>query len=503
MSNQTVSGILSVLGGKVGSLSIRLVYMPLLVRILGSDNYGDYAFLLSMFAIITTFAHAGISAGIRKYMVEERDSEGWKEHVFAFYTRLAVGLSILGGAGLVFFGVFGPVEELFGTGFSLYFVLLAGLLVANQLYYVSRYTLIGLHFEQYSESLLVVRRIFFAIFGLSLAYLGFDVAGVLAGTALSFLVYVVVATWILQTRIDITAVFRSVPTDFPAKELFSFNAYNTVFILVTISLYNVDLLLLQPIAGSQETGLYKAALVIAEFVWLIPTAVQIIFIQSSSEMWSRDAHEEITSMASKATRYTMVFTTLLLLGIAALATPFMTLYFGSEFSGAVTPLLLLLPGVLGFAVARPIYAIGQGKGELRLLILATGIAAAINLGLNLLLIPRYGMSGAAVATSIGYGSMVVFHYFAARQIGYNPFGDLRLARIGITVIVAAPVIFGVSSVIDSRILSLLIVPPVGFAAYSTLALRTEAISTDEIIPLLDRAPSPISGWSIKTVRYIG
>ena len=399
--------------------------------------------------------------------------------------------------------MFGPVEELLGTGFSLYLILLAGMLVTNQLFYVSRYTLMGLHFEEYSESLSVLQKLLFAIFGLSLAYVGFDVAGVLAGTALSFLVCAIVATWILRTRIDVTAVFRSVPTEFPTRDLFSFNAYNTVFVLVTISLYNVDLLLLQPIAGSQETGLYKAALVIAEFVWLIPMAVQIIFIQSSSEMWSRDAHEEITSMASKATRYTLAFTTLLLLGIAALATPFITLYFGSEFSEAVTPLLLLLPGVLGFAIARPIYAIGQGKGELRILIIATGIAAAINLVLNLLLIPRYGMSGAAVATSIGYGSMVVFHYFAARQIGYNPFGDLRLARIGATVIVAGPVIFGVASLINSRILSLLIVPPVGFAVYSTLALRTEAISADEIIPLLDRAPDPISSWSIKTVRYIG
>lgn len=70
MSNQTISGILSVLGGRVGGLLITVVSTPLLVRILGSDNYGDYAFLLSMFAIITTFAHAGISAGIRKYIVD-------------------------------------------------------------------------------------------------------------------------------------------------------------------------------------------------------------------------------------------------------------------------------------------------------------------------------------------------------------------------------------------------------------------------------------------------
>ncbi len=193
---------------------------------------------------------------------------------------------------------------------------------------------------------------------------------------------------------------------------------------------------------------------------------------------------------------------LLLLGIAALAAPFMQLYFGSEFGDAVVPLLLLLPGVLGFAVARPIYAIGQGKGELRVLIVATGTAAVINLVLNLILIPQYGMHGAAIATSIGYGSMVVFHYFAARRIGYNPFADLRLTRIAITTGVAAPVIFGVSYAIDSGLLSLVIVPPVGFIVYSTLALRTGAVTADEIVPILNNAPAPFSSWSIKIVNQI-
>lgn len=502
MSSRTLTGILSVVGGKVGVLFISILITPIIVRLLDSSDYGDYAFVLSMFAIVTIFAHAGISAGIRKYIVEERSQEGWKEQVFAFYARLALVLAVLIGTCLILFGVFGPTERLFGDKFSLYLVLLAGMVITNQLFYISRYTLMGLHFEQYSEPLPVLQKLLLGIFGLSLAYIGFDVAGVLVGTALAYLVCALAAVWILRTRIDLMAVFRPLPNAFPKKDLLNFNIFNTIFIFLSVSLYNIDIILLQPISGSHQTGLYKAALVIAEFLWLIPTAVQIIFIQSSSEMWSRDAHDEITNMASTATRYTLVFTTVLLLGIAALAAPFIQLYFGSEFSDAVTPLLLLLPGVLGFAVARPIYAIGQGKGELRVLILATGTAAVINLVLNLLLIPQYGMAGAAVATSIGYGSMVVFHYFAARQIGYNPFDDLRLRRIAITAGISAPVIFGVSYTIDSGLLSLVIVPPVGFVVYSTLALRTGAVTADEIVPILDNAPAPFSSWSIRIVRQI-
>ncbi|ELY68295.1 polysaccharide biosynthesis protein [Natrinema pellirubrum DSM 15624] len=475
---------------------------PLLVRILGSESYGEYAFVISAFAIIGTFARAGISAGIRKYIAEDRSERAWKEHVFVFYARLATGLVLLVATILILFGWYGPADRLVGPGFSTYILLLAAMLVTDQLFYVTRYTLMGLHLEKYSEPLSVLKQLLFGIFGLSLAYIGFDVAGALAGTAIASLVCAFVATWMLREHIDITAVFRSLPSEFPQRDLLSFNIFNTVFILLTISLYNVDILLLQPLAGSQQTGLYKAALVVAEFLWIAPQAAQIVFIHSSSELWSRGNLDEISRMASQATRYTLLFTVLIALGIAALASEFMQLYFGPEFDAAVTPLLLLLPGALGFALARPIYAIGQGKGDLRSLIVATGTAAVINLVLNLFLIPRYGMAGAATATSIGYGSMLAFHYIVARRIGYNPISDLRVTRVGFTAAISAPVIFGLAYAIDSSVFSLVVVPPVGFLVYSTLALRTNAIESEEITSILDNAPSPISRWLINGIRYI-
>ena len=502
MSNRTVSGFLSILGGKVGSILLGIAITPLLVRVLGSEGYGEYAFILSVFAVIGIFARAGISAGIRKYISEARSEQNWQEHVFAFYTRIAVGLATIIGFSLVLFGRYGPAEQLVGAGFSTYIVLLAAMLVTDQLFYVSRYTLVGLNFEQYSEPLSVLKQFLFGVFGLTLAYIGFDVAGVLVGTAIASLVCAVAATWILRNHIDLLGVFRPIPSKFPRRNLLSFNILNTLFILLTISLYNVDILLLQPMVGSQKTGLYKSALVVSEFLWMIPQAVQIVFIHSSSELWSKGNDEEITLMVSRATRYTLLFTLLLSLGIAALAPEFMALYFGAEFTDAVRPLLLLLPGVLGFAVARPIYAIGQGKGSLRLLIIATGTAAAINLVLNLVFIPRYGMAGAAVATSIGYGSMLAFHGVAARRIGYDPFEDLRLLPIVITTVVAAMVIFGLASLIESTITSLAVVPLMGFAVYTILAFRTRAIDPDEIIPVLDQAPKPISDWSTKAIQYI-
>ena len=502
MSGKTIRGILSVLGGRFGTLLLGVLITPLLVRILGSAQYGDYAFLMSVFGIAVTFSHAGMSAGIRKYIAEDRTSSDWQSRVFSFYGRLGIILAIVVAGILIISSLIIPVGRYFGDNFRLYFLLLALLIVADQVFYISRYTLMGLHYESISEPLTVLKKAIFGIVGLSLAYIGYDIAGVLMGLIIAAFTAGSIAFWKLRARLNLQVIRSAIPDGFPRKELFMFNITNTVFILLTISLYNVDLLLLQPLVGSHETGIYKAALVVASFIWIAPRAIQTVFIHSSSKLWSQGRHDDITAMASKATRFTIVFTLLLILGIAALANEFMYLYFGSEFTEGVIPLLLLLPGVLGFAIARPIFAIGQGKGALRTLIIGTGAAALINLILNLLLIPRYGVVGAAVATSIGYGSMVVFHTITASWIGYNPFSDHRIGRIALTVLIATPFIFVPAYIIESRLLALSIVPPIGLFSYSIIALRLRAIDASEVQMLTAPLPQQLSLKADKIIRVL-
>ncbi|RNJ27089.1 lipopolysaccharide biosynthesis protein [Halosegnis longus] len=498
MSGRTISGFLSVLSGKLGATLLGVFITPILVRVLGSELYGDYALLLSLLAFITTITHAGISAGIRKFIAENRELDSWQDWVFAFYIRIAMVLALGAAVVLTLFGRYGPVEELFGEAFGVYFQFLALVVVTGQLFYVTRYTLMGLSREHISEPLIVARQFLYGILGLSLAYVGYDIVGVLTGTAVAALTCGIVAVWFLRPYVDLRSAFSSVPRDFSRWELLSFNIYNTIFILLTISLYNLDILLLQPIAGSEATGLYKAALVIAEFLWLVPQAVQIVFIHSASERWSRGEIEKISEMASVATRFTLTFTLLLMIGLAGLATEFMTLYFGAKYDEAVIPMLLLLPGVLGFAIARPIYAIGQGKGELRILIIGTGFAALINLVLNVLLIPQYGMVGAAIATSIGYGSMLVLHISAARRIGFDPVRDLQLSGICIASIVTSVAVFGSAFLIDSRITALVIVPPIGFVTYVIVSLRLDVVSAEELRLLEEQLPDRLA----KIVRHV-
>jgi len=502
MQTSPIKGFFSILGGKVGLLLLSLLITPLLVRILGSSLYGDYAFILSLLGMSMIIVNAGISDGVRKFVAEDRDISMWESSVFGFYSRIGAFLSGVGAIVFFFANISGFTERFFRPEFETLFYFLGVLIVCRQFFSLVRNSLMAKGLEYISEPLTVVQKISFGVTGLSLALLGYGVEGILIGHIIGTVLGIIIGIYYLRHSYDFSYIFRKLPKTISKQELFSFNLFSVVLIFLTASLYHVDVLLLQPLVGSDKTGYYKAALVVAEFLWFVPNALQTVLLHSASEMWSKNATPDMTMIAARAARYTLVITLLLTIGIAALADPFVTIYYGDEFRPAITPLWLLLPGVLGFAVARPIFAIGQGKGVLKPLIIATGAAAMLNLFLNLFLIPRFGLSGAATATSLGYGSMVWFHVIAARRIGYNPLADLRLSRVLVTVVVTAPVVFGLAFTIPSHVLSLIVVPPAGFMVYFFVAIRSGVITSDELIPFIEQFNLPLSEPTINIIRKI-
>ena len=96
----------------------------------------------------------------------------------------------------------------------------------------------------------------------------------------------------------------------------------------------------------------------------------------------------------------------MVLGLAAPA--LVPAMFGSAFRPAVPALWVLLPGVVALALTRVGVAAVVGGGWPRVGTYAGAIALALTVGFDLLLIPRWGMLGAAVASTIAYSAQSAF-----------------------------------------------------------------------------------------------
>lgn len=489
MTSSLLGRFLTILSSNMVGFLTGVLATPVIVRVLGPSEYGTYAFLLSALGVLVLMVDGGIFDGIRKYMAEIDRSPEWPDQVFAMYTRVALLFVSLIGTVLFVAIEFDLFVRYLGQGYDRYFVALAGVIAAKQFGAIARSSLMGLSREPVSESLQILNKLLSVGIGLTLLVLGYGILGLLAARIVGHLTMGIIGSAVLVRYIDPWWLVRRLPKTFPTRELLEFNAGSFVLFALYISILHVDVLMIEWFRSSTETGIYRAALTLAEFVWFVPRIVQMTLLHSTSTLWSDSDHERITSISARTTRYTLAFTLLLVIGLAVLAEPAVTTYYGPDFTDAVGPLLILLPGALGFAVARPIFAIGQGNADLRPLNYATGAAAIINLVGNMLLIPEYGIHGAAVATTTGYLSMLVFHIWSARAIGFNPTIDLRLQRVAITALVSGGAIFLLAERITADIYALFIIPPTGFVVYAGLTVATGVVDRNELTDVIQQVRS--------------
>lgn len=480
----------SLASAKVVTTVLAVLSTPIIVRLLGPTGYGDYAVVLSVFSLYMIPISAMVTEGVQKFVGESRDEEGWVEAVVGFYAVVAVVVLVVGALVLLAATLVGLPSRFFGSGFDRYFLFLVALVVASQFRALGSHSVLGLGLERVDGPLSVVNKLGTVSIGILLVAGGYGVVGMLAGHIAANAVVAVLAGGVLVRRLSLRRVLD--PPSIPYRALLSFNVVNVGLVFLSMSLYHVDVIMLRALTDGETTGFYKGALAIAEYLWFVPIVVQRLLLHSTSDLWADDRIEAVTALAGRVSRQILLFVLLLAVGLAPLAERVMRLYYGPEFVAATTALLILIPGTVAFSIARPLKAIAQGSGRLRALAVAMGAAAGLNVALNALLIPRYGMTGAAVATSVGYGSMFAFTVLAAYRIGFDPLSDLRPVRVGVTAAVTAVPVVGLDRFLGPDVLAFAVVPPVGGVVFLVAAVATGALDREDLDPILDRLPARVA-----------
>ena len=105
--------------------------------------------------------------------------------------------------------------------------------------------------------------------------------------------------------------------------------------------------------------------------------------------------------------------------MGAIGKPFNELVYTSDFSPAYSALLVLLPGVVLLGGGKVLTNELAGRGYAHYNSINSGLALVATLVLDVLLIPRYGITGAALASSIAYAlnlmTALVFYRLVSRK----------------------------------------------------------------------------------------
>ena len=192
-------------------------------------------------------------------------------------------------------------------------------------------------------------------------------------------------------------------------------AGNLIFFLV----YRIDYWFVKHNPQSctpEDLGNYIQASKLGQFMMVIPQILaSAIFPQTASGQLRAEVNKSILVLLRI---FLQVF------GVIALITmlignQFIMFIFGDTFNNVATPLLLLIPGIAAIAILTMLSAYFSGKGKVRINVEGATLALVIVVAGDIVLIPHYGIIGAAIVSTIGYLANTLYalwHFYKDYQL---------------------------------------------------------------------------------------
>ncbi|WP_321344006.1 lipopolysaccharide biosynthesis protein [Breoghania sp.] len=253
-------------------------------------------------------------------------------------------------------------------------------------------------------------------------------------TATTICTVAIFATWLvaLQQRFAMDRRLRSVvepgpklwtPGDWMRLSLPIF-LVEGFFTLLT----SADVLMVSYFAPPDEVAVYYAAAKTLALVHFVYYAVKAASAHRYSRFHHTGDHEGLAGYVRQSVRWTF-WPSLACAGVLVLFGSYILQLFGKDFTGGHTILWVLMVGVLARASVGPVDALLTMAGEQKRCAVAYAMAFAVNVALNVTLIPLYGLIGAASATAISmcFEASSLF-WVARRRLGIHAFIWTRTSR---------------------------------------------------------------------------
>jgi O-antigen/teichoic acid export membrane protein len=265
------------------------------------------------------------------------------------------------------------------------------------------------------------------------------------------------------------------------KSLFAFGFSASLSSIGFLLISSMDTLLLTYFRTLEEVGLYNGVLPIVSIILYIPYAISSVITPMSSELFAKKRMDTLRMVAEKMTRFTLV-ALIPLVGLTITYPEFiLAWFFGSAFAAAAGALVILSIGIIFYALSQISMSIIFASIGPKKNILIYLYGAVANLILNILLVPKYGIIGAAIATSISY--FIIFclsQYYLSRVLSWRPSIGKYALSILLGVVFIALVSYLKTLFIMPVLLQIILTIGIAGAVYICMLFLFRIVTIDEI-----------------------
>lgn len=386
--------------GMMVSKALTYFYRISIARFVGPDAYGQLSLALMVTGVASTIAYLAMGQGLQKFIPEYRTRDDFASIKGTVLSALQMSLpvSIILWA-ITFFGAeFIAVAFFDNTAVIPLIKIISFTIITGVLTQTFFDTTLGFNKIIYKTGTVrILQNIIQLGVTLALLVLGFNVASAAWGWLAGSVVSMILGLYFLERKVG-PIITSKIKPNYNRRKLLRFSSPLLLSGLIGTLMGWADTGLLGYYMTDFEVGLYNAALPTAMLILLPHKAIGSLAVTSFSELKERD-EKSIESSLQTATYwvFSLVFPTFLILLLFSEQTLF--ILFGSEYRAASMALSILAGGYLIDALMGRVGSFLQSKGHTRYLLYNNVAALTLNLILNVLLIPIYGIIGAAIATA--------------------------------------------------------------------------------------------------------
>jgi len=308
------------------------------------------------------------------------------------------------------------------------------------------------------------------------------VAGALLGAATASLVMIPVRLMSIRDLLSRSFSFKFL------KQLLLFGLplvpMNIAFWLFS----NADRLMLARLATLEAVGLYSIAGSLAAVIMLLQNAIGQSWLPHGIKLF-----EEDEALASSVFARTMVIFLaamgIIIIGFVALAQEVIFILVPPAYYDAFKVIPFLAAGFIFFTSAHVSVVAIMAKNKTTYIMLACWLIALINIGLNALLIPAFGIAGAGAATGISYLFFALSYALVSKRLWPIVYPQKTVAGLLAVPLLAVFIIYLISLFGPGIVINLLLkitITLVAAAALAILVLRYEKVSLQKLQKLVAR-----------------
>jgi O-antigen/teichoic acid export membrane protein len=391
----------------VGGTGLAFLSQLVLARVLGVEGYGIYAYVIAWVTILGLLATLGFHTALLRFASAYRAHGEWAllrgVIRYAEIRVLTAGLAIgaVGAVAVVGLGDRLPPElvRTFQLGFAIVPVLaLLQLRSSTVRAFGGVISALAPQNLVRSATVLLIVAVAGLVLGWQLAPSS-AMAAMLLGTALGLALVTLALRRRRPAQVTTVAVEQQ-------AALWRQTALPLLFLAAMQALLaRIDILILGYVVDTTSAGIYVAASRVAALVAFALTAVNTIFAPNIAALHARGDSPALQAMVTTTARWTTISGLAIAVPLLVLA-PIVLAAFGDAFTSGATALRILLLGQIVNAATGSVGNLLTMTGHERYAAVVLGIAAVGQVGLCAILIPMFGMEGAAIAT-------------AATMIGWN------------------------------------------------------------------------------------